>query len=146
MLQAMTLAAAAVAAVIVLATGYAAWDARYSCPDQADMEAIAGVSLGEPTFRSTRMLHRWRRAIRASWIYYTLPIPNQMAVWPAPADTWSYPLESAPPYVPPPGSPLNCGRGGGTVVCEADQEDWSYRVTYDATTAAGAFTATLRHE
>ena len=143
-LRAVTLAAAAVVVALVAVTLYAAWDARHHRPDRVEMEALVGVPLGEPTFWSTRGLHRWRRTLRVWWTYYTLPIPNQMALW-VPEDTWTYPFGAAPPFAPPPDSPLVCERGGAGTVCEAEGPGgWSYRVAYDRARARGALTARLR--
>ena len=145
-LRGLGVAALALVTAIAGIALYGAWDERRHRPDAEAMAALVGVPLGEPAFSSTSLLHGWRQKARAWWVYYTLPIPNQMVLF-EPGDTWAYPFRAAPPFAPPPGSPLTCEPSGAETVCRAEAPGgWTYAVRYDPGGAAGTLTARRRRD
>ncbi|MEM0962073.1 MAG: hypothetical protein AAGK21_05965 [Bacteroidota bacterium] len=110
-------------AVLVVVTR----DQSHRQPDPAEMEALVGASLTEPTYQSSSLLARWREQARVWWIYLALPIPNQMSMR-LEGDVWTYTFAADSSYQPPPESPL-APAGPADARWEAESADgWRYTV------------------
>ena len=120
------MALAAVGAGLLLAS----CDRSDRQPTTADMEALVGTSLSAPEYQSSSLLSRWRDVVRVWWTYFTLPIPNQMAMR-FEGDVWFYSFAADSTYVPPAGSPLEPS-GPDDPWWQAETDDgWRYHVWVD---------------
>ena len=114
-------------------------------PETAEMEALAGRPLEEPTYASSSLLTRWTAKARAWWTYWTAPLPNQMAMYTR-GDVWMYGFAAPEAYRPPETSGLACHGGGEfPLVCESTEPTgrWVYTIEFDAATGRGTLTAQL---
>ena len=101
-------------------------------------EVLVGVPLGAPRLVASPGL--WE-TVRTGWVYYTLPVPNQMVMRP-PDGSWIYPFSAAPPFTPPPSSPLRSVYRDETVATyRTEGAGWLYVVDYSAVDSAGSVTA-----